>query len=357
MFHDLLSKFGSSKKSPKSIPITLSTRIRLARNLKEFPFPGKAEEEQRKQVLNRCIDVMNGMESLCESTSLEVDDLSELDRQILVEKHLISPELSQMDEGSGIVLSNDRNCCVMINEEDHLRIQVLQPGLEFEKVWKRADELDSGIESKVNYAFDAELGFLTACPTNLGTGLRASAMMHLPGLVMSKNMDKVINAVNQLGIAVRGLFGEGSDASGSIFQISNQQTLGESEGAIIDRLDETLKNIVRQEKFAREKLMQDDGLRLIDKISRAIGTLKSCRLIQSSEAMDLLSLVRLATDFNIMPERFRSLADRLYIEIQPGHVQLSAGKAVEPSDRDKLRADLVRKEFSRAPQLNLEGAS
>ena len=171
-----------------------------------------------------------------------------------------------------------------------LRIQVLQPGLEFEKVWKRADELDSGIESNLNYAYDAELGFLTACPTNLGTGLRASAMMHLPGLVMSKNMDKVINAVNQLGIAVRGLFGEGSDASGSIFQISNQQTLGESEGAIIDRLNETLKNIVRQEKFAREKLMQDDGLRLVDKISRAIGTLKSCRLIQSSEAMDLLSL-------------------------------------------------------------------
>ena len=357
MFHDLLSKFGSSKKLPKSIPITLSTRIRLARNLKEFPFPGKAEEKQRKQVLNRCLDVMTGMDSLSESTSLEVDDLSELDRQILVEKHLISPELSQMDEGSGIVLSNDRNCCVMINEEDHLRIQVLQPGLEFEKVWKRADELDSGIESHLNYAYDAELGFLTACPTNLGTGLRASAMMHLPGLVMSKNMDKVINAVNQLGIAVRGLFGEGSDASGSIFQISNQQTLGESEGAIIDRLNETLKNIVRQEKFAREKLMQDDGLRLVDKISRAIGTLKSCRLIQSSESMDLLSLVRLASDFSMMPERFRSLADRLYIEIQPGHVQLSAGKAVEPSDRDQLRADLLRKEFSRAPQINLDGAS
>ena len=142
-----------------------------------------------------------------------------------------------------------------------------------------------------------------------------------------------------------------------VFQISNQQTLGESEGAIIDRLNETLKNIVRQEKFAREKLMQDDGLRLVDKISRAIGTLKSCRLIQSSEAMDLLSLVRLASDFNMIPERFRSLADRMYIEIQPGHVQLSAGKAVEPSDRDHLRAELLRKEFSRTPQINVDGAS
>ena len=357
MFHDLLNKFGSSKRGPKSIPVTLSTRIRLARNLKEFPFPGKAEEGQRRAVLSKCMDAMTDMDSLKESTSLEVDDLSELDRQILVEKHLISPELSQVDEGSGIVLSSDRNCCVMINEEDHLRIQVLQPGLEFKKVWRRADELDSGIESHVDYAYDSELGFLTACPTNLGTGLRASAMMHLPGLVMSKNMDKVINAVNQLGIAVRGLFGEGSDASGSIFQISNQQTLGESEDAIIDRLNETLKNIVKQENFAREKLMQDDGLRLVDKISRAVGILKSCHLIQSSESMDLLSLVRLATDFNMLPDRFRALADRMFIEIQPGHVQFSAGKPVEPADRDNLRAELLRKEFSRTPQLNLEGAS
>jgi protein arginine kinase len=165
MFHDLLNKFGSSKKKPKSIPVTLSTRIRLARNLKEFPFPGKAEEGQRRAVLSKCMDAMTDMDTLKESTSLEVDDLSELDRQILVEKHLISPELSQVDEGSGIVLSSDRNCCVMINEEDHLRIQVLQPGLEFEKVWKRADELDSKIESQVNYAYDCELGFLTACPT------------------------------------------------------------------------------------------------------------------------------------------------------------------------------------------------
>ena len=168
---------------------------------------------------------------------------------------MISPELSQVEEGSGIVLTQDRSCCIMINEEDHLRIQVLRPGLDFSSVWKHADEVDSGIESAINYAYDGELGFLTACPTNLGTGMRASVMMHLPGLVMSKNMDKVINAVNQLGIAVRGLFGEGSDANGSIFQISNQQTLGESESAIIDRLNSTLESLVRQENFARDKLV------------------------------------------------------------------------------------------------------
>ena len=355
MFNDILNDNNGSAKGPKAIPVTLSTRIRLARNLREFPFPGRAETSQRRAVLTKCMDAMHEIEDLDNSYAVEVDDLSELERQILVEKQLISRELSDVDEASGIILSKDRNCCIMINEEDHLRIQVLQPGLNFSKVWKRVDELDSNIESEVSYAYDGDLGFLTACPTNLGTGMRASVMMHLPGLVMSKNMDKVVNAVNQLGFAVRGLFGEGSDASGSIFQISNQQTLGESEGAIIERLDKTLQNLVRQEEFARQKLLEDDGRRLIDKISRAIGSLKSCHLIQSAEAMDLLSLIRLAADFKMLPETYRSTADRMFIEIQPGHVQLAAGKPVEPDDRDFLRASLLRQKFAKAPFIKTDG--
>ena len=353
MFHNILSHEGKGKKVPKAIPVTLSTRIRLARNLKQFPFPGRAEVSQKRAVLNQCIEALSGIKNLNDSISVEVDDLSELDRQILVEQHLISPELSQVEEGSGIVLSPDRSCCIMINEEDHLRIQVLRPGLDFSSVWKAVDAVDSGIESAINYAYDGELGFLTACPTNLGTGMRASVMMHLPGLVMSKNMDKVINAVNQLGIAVRGLFGEGSDANGSIFQISNQQTLGESEGAIIDRLNSTLNSLVQQENNAREKLLQDDRTKLIDKMSRAIGILKTCHLMQSSEAMDLLSLIRLATDFGMLPDKFRGLADKMFIEIQPGHVQFSAGKSIDPSSRDELRADVLRNQFARIPSLDL----
>ena len=299
---------------------------------------------------------MNEIKDLASSDSVEVDDLSELERQILVEKHLISRELSDVEEASGIILTKDRNCCIMINEEDHLRIQVLQPGLEFNKVWKRVDKLDSSIETEIPYAYDGELGFLTACPTNLGTGMRASAMMHLPGLVMSKNMDKVVNAVNQLGFAVRGLFGEGSDASGSIFQISNQQTLGESEDSILQRLDKTLGNLVKQEVFARRKLLEDDGRRLLDKMSRAVGTLKNCHLMQSSEAMDLLSLIRLASDFKMLPDSYRTLADRMFIEIQPGHVQLSAGKPVEPSDRDFLQNfQLLRQKFSKTPTIKVDG--
>ena len=176
MFHDIIND-ESTARGPKSIPVTLSTRIRLARNLREFPFPGRAEMSQRRAVLTKCLDAMHDIKELVNSFAVEVDDLSELDRQILVEKHLISRELSEVEEASGIILSKDRNCCIMINEEDHLRIQVLQPGLDFKKVWKRVDELDTTIESEISYAYDGDLGFLTACPTNLGTGMRASAMM------------------------------------------------------------------------------------------------------------------------------------------------------------------------------------
>ena len=191
MFHDLF--FSKSKgRLPKPCPIALSTRVRLARNLREFPFPGRAQSGQKKAVLSKCMNALGKVKNLKACTSVELDELSELDRQILVEKHLISLELSQSDESGGVVLSDDRSCSVMVNEEDHLRIQVLTNGLNFKKVWKLADTLDSGIESNLDYAFDTQLGFLTACPTNLGTGMRASVMMHLPGLVLSKNMDKVM---------------------------------------------------------------------------------------------------------------------------------------------------------------------
>ncbi len=289
-----------------------------------------------------------------DAVSLEMDDFSELDKQILVEQHLISPELSQADDGAGMVLSKDRSCCVMINEEDHLRIQVLRNGLDFAQVWKKANAVDLGLDSNLSYAYDGELGFLTACPTNVGTGLRASVMMHLPGLVMSKNMDKVINAVNQLGIAVRGIFGEGSDASGSVFQISNQQTLGESEEDILERLDKTLCKIMEQELNARTKLLDESRSLVLDKIGRALGVLRGAWVMQSSESMDHLSLVRLATDLGMLPAKYRGLADRLMMEIQPGHVQLSAGCQVDPDKRDVLRAEILRKEFKKAPAPNFD---
>jgi protein arginine kinase len=349
MFHAILRAAGKAIRRPKATPVALSTRIRLARNLNDFPFPGRAETSQRREILSKCMGAVGDLRGMTDSVSSEMDDLSDLDKQILVEQHLISPELSQADDGAGLVLSKDRSCCVMINEEDHLRIQVIRNGLDFGSVWKKANALDVGIESNLDYAYDGDLGFLTACPTNLGTGLRASVMMHLPGLVMSKNMDKVVNAVNQLGIAVRGIFGEGSDASGSVFQISNQQTLGESEGDILERLSKTLSKVTEQELNARSKLLDDSSTRILDKVGRALSILRGAWLMQSAEGMDYLSLVRLAVDLGMLPEKFRSIADRLMIEIQPGHVQLSAGRAVEPDDRDVLRAEMLRKEFKKAP--------
>jgi protein arginine kinase len=275
-----------------------------------------------------------------------ITDLSELERQILVERHLISRELSGAKEGAGVVISRDQAISVMINEEDHLRIQVLRAGFQLKKTWSTIDELDSVLEGQLDYAFSSTLGYLTACPTNLGTAMRASAMMHLPALVISSQMEKVVRAVNQLGMVVRGLFGEGSDANGSIFQISNQTTLGESEDDIIKRLQAVLQSIVEHEVNAREKLLEADAAKLSDKIGRAYGILQNSHLLNSSEAMNLLSLIRLGVDLGLFPEEHRATVDRLFIEAQPGHLQYKQKGEFEPAQRDLLRAACLRTEFA-----------
>jgi len=236
---------------------------------------------------------------------------------------------------------------VMINEEDHLRIQVLRPGYQFKKVWNTINALDSDLEEHIDYAFSPKLGYLSACPTNLGTAIRASAMMHLPALVISSQMEKIVRAVNQLGMAVRGLFGEGSDASGSIFQISNQTTLGESEEGIIKRLSSVLNSIIEHELNARQKLLEADANKIFDKIGRAFGILQNGYLLNSSEAMNLLSLIRLGIDLGIFADSQRAVVDRLFIECQPGHVQHAAKGAFEAGQRDVLRAGRLRAEFAK----------
>ena len=245
----------------------------------------------------------------------------------------------------------------MVNEEDHLRIQVLRAGFQFKKVWSTINTLDSDLEEHIDYAFSPKLGYLSACPTNLGTGIRASAMMHLPALVISSQMEKVVRAVNQLGMAVRGLFGEGSDASGSIFQISNQTTLGESEEEIIKHLHGVLTTIVDQELNAREKLGETEPNKLHDKIGRAFGILQNGHLLNSSEAMNLLSLIRLGIDLGIIAEAQRAVVDRLFIECQPGHIQHAAKGAFEPGQRDVLRAARLRAEFAKVTAPDFSNSS
>ena len=326
--------------------IVMSSRVRLARNLRDAVFPGWAKKPERVRVLELIRPAIENLPEMKDAFSEAMENLGALDKQILVERHLISREHAAKSAGSGLVFSRDEMYCVMINEEDHLRIQVLRAGFQLKKTWSTIDELDSVLEEQLDYAFSSTLGYLTACPTNLGTAMRASAMMHLPALVISSQMEKVVRAVNQLGMVVRGLFGEGSDANGSIFQISNQTTLGESEDDIIKRLQAVLQSIVEHEVTAREKLLEADAAKLSDKIGRAYGILQNSHLLNSSEAMNLLSLIRLGVDLGLFPEEHRATIARLFIEAQPGHLQYKQKGEFEPAQRDLLRAACLRTEFA-----------
>ncbi len=331
--------------SAKKCPVVLMTRVRLARNLSETPFPGWAKVPQRTQVLETCLPAIASLTQMKRGVTAEIEELSDLEKQILVERHLISRELSSVPEKAGVVISKDQSISVMINEEDHLRIQVIKSGYRFKQAWNSVNGVDTALEDGLDYAFSSKIGFLTACPTNVGTGMRASAMMHLPALVISSQMEKVVRAVNQLGIAVRGLFGEGSDASGSIFQISNQTTLGESEQEIIKRLSSVLRTIIDQEMNAREKILEKDPQKLFDKIGRAYGILRNSHLLSSSECMNLASLVRFGVDLEMFPEKTCNIVDRMFIECQPGHIQYHAGKAIDSKERDAFRAEYLREQF------------
>lgn len=338
-------KSEMTEASSKKCPVVLMTRIRLARNLSDTPFPGWAKTPQRKDVLETCLPAVASLSQMKRGITAEVEELSDLEKQILVERHLISRELSSSPEKAGVVISKDQSVSVMINEEDHLRIQVIKSGYRFKQAWNSVTGVDTALEDELDYAFSSQIGFLTACPTNVGTGMRASAMMHLPALVISSQMGKVVRAVNQLGIAVRGLFGEGSDASGSIFQISNQTTLGESEQEIIKRLSSVLRTIIDQEMNAREKILEKDPNKLFDKIGRAYGILQNSHLLTSSECMNLASLVRFGVDLEMFPEKTRNVVDRMFIECQPGHIQHHAGKAIDSDERDAFRSQYLRDQF------------
>ena len=308
--------------------------------------PGWAQAAQRTEALAICRAALADTVSLRRGVSAEVEQLTELDRQMLVERHLISRELSGTSGPAGAGSNRDQTVAVLITEEDHLRLHVLRAGFQLKKAWTAINDLDTVLEGRLDYAFSPTLGDLTACPTNLGTGMRASAMMHLPALVISSQMEQVVRAVNKLGMVVRGLFGEGSDASGSIFQISNQRTLGETEEEILQRLGKVLETIMEHEVNARARLLETDAPKLHDKIGRAFGILQHSHLLSSGEAMNLLSLLRLGIDLGAFPAERRSIVDRLLIEAQPGHLQHAARHDLKPAARDLLRAERLRAEFA-----------
>lgn len=320
----------------------LTSRIRLARNLRRQPFPGWAKREQRREVLAKMRPAVEALAPMKGAFSHDVSELSSVQKQVLVERHLISRELAARNEGSAAVIERRQNFSIMLNEEDHLRMQAIRPGLQLGAAFASLSQLDTQLEDSLEFAFDPKLGYLTTCPTNLGTGLRASAMMHLPGLVLSDQIGQVLNAVNKIGLAVRGLYGEGTESLANLYQISNQSTLGETEETIIQRLERVISQVSTHEQNARQKLSEDDPAMVADKIGRAYGVLRHAYVIDSKEALNHLSLVRLGASLGFFPAGTIEMCDSLLMDIQPAHLQLHSGGKLSPEQRDLLRAEIVR---------------
>ena len=320
----------------------MSSRVRLARNIKDAAFPGWAKKPERIRILELIRPAVESLPEMKNSFSGTMDSLSTLDKQILVERHLISREHAAKTAGSGLVLNREETYCVMINEEDHLRMQALRPGLQLRQAWTAIDQIDSSLERKLEYSFNPEWGYLTACPTNLGTGIRVSAMLHLPGLVLAEQINPIIQSVNKLGLAVRGLYGEGTEALGNVFQVSNQMTLGEAESAIVERLEKVLAQIIEHEENARGTLLERKPKIVFNHIGRAYGVLANAHSISSKETMNLLSFMRLGVDLGLFPGVDRALVDELFILTQPAHLQKQHSEKLSAEERDLLRADMVR---------------
>jgi len=320
----------------------VTSRIRLARNLRQHPFPGWAKREQRAAALDLMRPAIEALPAMKDAFSQELGDLTSVQKQVLVERHLISREHAARGDGSGAVIERRQMFSLMLNEEDHLRMQAIRPGLQLSSAYEALAALDTELESSLEFAFDPTLGYLTTCPTNLGTGMRASAMLHLPGLVLSDQIGQVLQAVNKIGLAVRGLYGEGTESLGNLYQISNQSTLGESEETIIRRLERVISQVAQHEQNAREKLVEEDPEMVADKIGRAYGVLRHAHIIDSKEALNHLSLLRLGGNLGYFPADTVVCCDTLLMDIQPAHLQLHSGRKLSPEERDSLRAEIVR---------------
>lgn len=336
--------------------IVMTSRVRLARNLKDFPFPGFSSETQRVRLLEKVRPVVNALPEMRDGYSEEYSSLSKIKKQVLVERHLISREHAARSTGCAVAVERKQSISIMINEEDHFRVQGIRPGLDLRTAFDIVDRVDSELESQFDYAFDNRLGYLTACPTNLGTGMRASVMLHLPALVLTDQVSQVVKAVHKIGLAVRGLYGEGTDALGNLFQISNQRTLGERESEIIVQIEKVIERVVASEQAARVKLREDNLTMLSDQVGRAYAILKYAHILSSKEALNLLSMLRLGADLDLIPNCDRSVLDLLLLENQPAHLQFQAKRELTPEERDMMRAEITRQRLqSINGPLNVSG--
>ncbi len=322
--------------------IVISSRIRLARNLAAFPFTNRASSYQKAEIEALLRERISKLGLDPKLDYLNVPSLTNLDRQFLVERQLISRELATADGPRGVALLPQETVSVMVNEEDHIRLQVMRSGFALDEAWQQIDRVDDLLEQRVNYAFSDEFGYLTACPTNVGTGMRASVMLHLPALEHTKQIEKVFRALQKINLAVRGLYGEGSRASGHFYQISNQVTLGKSETTILTEIHGVIPQIVAYERSARQSWLRDNRQSLQDKISRAYGTLCSATMMTSEETMELLSYVRLGINLGLVDDLTIPTVNELFIHTQPAHLQKLMGSALDGEERNAARARYLR---------------
>lgn len=325
--------------------IVISSRIRLARNLRMIPFPHLMDRETGIATLAEIQTAWKNSsnENLRKMNLIAFDKVSALDREILVEKHLISPEHARFDDPyRGVIVDDDGALAIMINEEDHLRIQCLLPGLNLDECYRQAQEIDDQMEQSLDFAFDEHRGYLTSCPTNVGTGMRASVMLHLPGMVMTGQVNHLFHNVSQLGMTVRGLYGEGTEALGNFFQLSNQITLGLTEEDIRNNLNVITQQIIKEERLIRHNLKEELTLQLEDRIGRALGILTHARIVTSQEALALLSDLRLGVDAGIVVDIKPFALNELMVAIRPAHLQKRAGREMDAKSRDVKRAEVIK---------------
>ena len=322
--------------------IVISSRVRLARNLAAFPFTNRASGHQKAEIETLLKERIHKVETVKGLAYLGLANLTSLDLQMLVERQLISRELAASEGPRGVAISDQETVSIMVNEEDHLRMQVMRSGFALDEAWQDVDRLDDNLEQKVSYAFSEEFGYLTACPTNVGTGMRASVMLHLPALALTKQVEKVFRALQKINLAVRGLYGEGTRASGDFYQISNQVTLGKSEANILTEIREVIPQIITYERQARETLIRETRQALQDKVSRAYGTLCSATMMTSEETMELLSSVRLGINMGLLEDLTIPTVNELFIHTQPAHLQKLVGSKLDGEERNSARARYLR---------------
>jgi protein arginine kinase len=332
--------------SGKYSDIVISSRVRLARNLEEFSFPRRAADKALYHVLDAIKNCYQQIEGLQDSVFIDLKELDELDRQFLMERRLISPDFIKVKRPAGVIVARDELVSIMINEEDHLRIQSIQSGLEIDKAWQLIHRIDDALASLLDVSYSDQFGYLTACPTNTGTGMRVSVFINLSALAVSKKVDKIIKDLAPSEIAIRGFYGEGSDILGDIFQVSNQLTLGRTEQSIINRINSMTNQLVKIEQNAREELLNINSVMVEDKILRAKGTLKYAKILNSVEGVNFLSLLRLGVALKLINPVDVQKFNELLVLIQPAHLQKLHKKSLTSLDRDILRIKLIRKRLN-----------